>query len=71
MDGKIDASGGERFFNLLDEDAFAVEAGGHDEAGLLHTVAGRANHFDLDFVSLCAQGVCNIVSLPEGELRTT
>ena len=71
VDGEVDAPGGERFFNLLDKDAFSVETGGYLEAGLLHAVAGGADDFNFDCVALSAQGVCNVVCLPEGKLRTT
>ena len=71
VDGEIDASSGEGFFNLLDEDSFTVETFRDDEAGLLHAVAGGANDFDLDGVALCAEGIGNMVGLPEGKLRAT
>ncbi len=51
MDGEVDAAFFEGFFDLLDEDAFAVEVGGWDEAGLLHAVAGGADDFELDVVA--------------------
>ncbi len=71
VDGEVDASSGERFFDLLDEDAFAVKAGRRLESGLLHAVAGGANDLNFDFVAVFAQRVCDVVGLPEGELRTT
>ena len=42
--------------------------GGRDEAGLLHAVAGGADDFDLDVVASVAEGVEDVVGLPEGEL---
>ena len=69
VDGEIDAAGGERFFDFLDEDALAVETRGRDEAGVLHAVAGGADDFDFDGVARGAEEGGDVVGLPEGELR--
>ncbi len=68
VDGEVDAAFFEGFFDLLDEDAFAVEVGRWDEAGLLHAVAGGADDFEFDVVAGVAEGVEDVVGLPEGEL---
>ncbi len=69
VDGEVDATGFEGFFDFLDEDAFAVEVWRGDEAGLLHAVAGGADDLELDVVAGVAEGVEDVVRLPEGELR--
>ena len=77
MDGKVDAAGGEGFFDLLDEDALGVEGravfegGGDDEAGVLHAVAGGADDFDFDGVAGLAEECGDVVGLPEGKLRAS
>jgi hypothetical protein len=68
VDGKIDASFFEGFFDFLNEDALAVEVGGRDETRLLHAVAGGADDFKLDVVAGIAEGVEDVIGLPEGEL---
>ena len=68
MDGQVDASGGEGFFDLLNEDAFAVKPFGHDEAGMLHAVAGGADDFYFDRVAVSAKLGGDVVGLPECEL---
>ena len=69
--GEVDAALGEGLFDLLDEDAFAVDdRGGRDEAGLLHAVAGGADDFDLGGVAGGLEGGEDVVRLPEGELRS-
>ncbi len=68
MDGEVDAALFEGFFDFLNEDAFAVEIGGRDEAGLLHAVAGGADDLEFDGITGVAEGVENVVGLPEGEL---
>jgi hypothetical protein len=68
VDGEVDAALFEGFFDFLDEDAFAVEIGGRDEAGLLHPVAGGADDFELDAIPGGAERFEDVVSLPEGEL---
>ena len=68
MNGEVDAAFFEGLFDLLDEDAFAVEVWGRDEAGLLHAVAGGADDFQLYVVAGIAEGVEDVVRLPEGEL---
>ena len=69
MDREVDASRGEGFFYLLDEDTFAVDAGRRLEAGILHAVAGGADDFDGDGVAMAAQEFGDVVGLPERELR--
>ena len=69
VDGEVDETGGEGFFDLLDEDAFAVEAGWDDEAGLLHAVAGGADDLDFGGVAVGAKFCGDVVGLPECELR--
>ena len=69
MNGEIDASLFEGFLDLFDEDAFAIKIGGRDEARLLHAVAGGANDFKLDVVTGVAEGVQDVIRLPERELR--
>ena len=71
VNGEVDAALFEGFLNLFDEDAFAVEIGGRDEAGLLHAVAGGADDLELDVVAGVAEGVEDVVGLPEGELRAS
>ena len=68
MDGEVDAALFEGFFDFLNEDAFAIEVGGRDEAWLLHAVAGGADDFELDVVAGVAESVEEVVGLPEGEL---
>jgi len=68
VDGEVDAAFFEGFFDFLDEDAFAVEVGRGDEAGLLHAVAGGADDFEFDVIAGVAEGVEDVVGLPEGEL---
>jgi hypothetical protein len=77
--GKVDAAIGERFFNLLDEDALAIgerrERGqaadiraGTARIRLLHPVAGGADDLDLDGVACIAERGGDVVRLPESEL---
>ena len=54
VNGEVDAAVFQGFFDLLDEDALAVEAGGWDKAGLLHPVAGSADDLDLGLVARVA-----------------
>ena len=68
VDGEVDAAFFEGFFDFFDEDAFAVEIRRRDEAGLLHAVAGGADNLELDVIAGVAEGVEDVVSLPEGEL---
>ncbi|GGG85664.1 hypothetical protein GCM10011585_31940 [Edaphobacter dinghuensis] len=68
MDGEIDATFFERFLDLLDKDAFAIEVWGRDKAGLLHAIAGRANDLKLDVITSVAQGIENVIGLPERKL---
>ena len=69
VDGEVDAAGGERFFDLLDEGALAVRARGDDEAGVLHAVASGADDFNFDGVARGAENGGDVVGLPERELR--
>ena len=71
MDGEVDAAFFQGFLDFLNEDALAVEVGGWDEAGLLHAVAGGADDFELDVITGVAEGVEDVVRLPEGELRAS
>src|ERR1700737_2573496 len=71
VDRDVDAAFFKGLFDLLDEDAFAVEVGRRDEAGLLHAVAGGADDFELDVVAGVTEGVEGVVGLPEGELRAS
>ncbi|MCU1252317.1 MAG: hypothetical protein JWQ49_5346 [Edaphobacter sp.] len=68
MDSEVDAALFQGFFDFFDEDTFAIEVGGRDEAGLLHTVASGADDFEFDVIAGVAEGVENVVGLPEGEL---
>ena len=69
VDGEVDTAFFEGFFDLLDEDALAVEVGRRDEAGLLHAVACGADDLKLNVVAGVAEGIQDVVGLPEGELR--
>ncbi len=80
MDREVDAALFEGFFYFLDEDAFAVKVWRRNEAGLLcpseqtrrgpllHAVAGGADDLEFDVVAGVAEGVEDMVGLPEGEL---
>ena len=68
MDGEVDSALFEGFFDFLDEDAFAVEIRRRDETRLLHAVAGGADDFEFDVIAGVAEGVEDVVGLPEGEL---
>ena len=68
MDCQVDAALFQGFFDFLDEDAFAVEIRRRDEAGLLHAVAGGADDFEFDVIAGVAEGVEDVVGLPEGQL---
>ena len=69
MHGEIDASFFECFLNFFDEDTFAVEICGCEEAGLLHAVASGADDLEFDVVAGVAEGIEDVVGLPEGKLR--
>ena len=71
VDGEVDASFFEGFFDFFDEDAFAVEVWRLDEAGLLHAVASGADDLELDVVAGVTERVEDVVGLPEGELRAS
>jgi hypothetical protein len=66
VDGEIDAAFFEGFFDFFDEDAFAVEVRRWDEAGLLHAVAGGTDDLEFNVISGVAEGVEDVVGLPEG-----
>ena len=68
MNGEIDTAFFKGFFDFFDEDAFAVKIGRRNETGLLHAVAGGADDFELDVVAGVAEGVEDVVGLPEGKL---
>ena len=79
VDGEVDAAFGQRLFDLLDEDSLAVRPaaqgcaaivfrGGAVGVGLLQAVAGGVDDLDLDGVAGGAQGVGDMVGLPEREL---
>ena len=65
VDGEIDASGGEGFFNFFREHALGAD---HGEGYVGDFVAGGVNDFDFDFVATVAQERGDVVGLPEGEL---
>ena len=68
MDGEVDAALFEGFFYFFNEDAFAVKVWRRDEARLLHAVAGGADDLELDLITGVAEGVEDVVGLPEGQL---
>jgi len=68
VDGEVDAALFEGFFYFFNEDAFAVEVGRRDEAGLLHAIAGGADDLEFNVIAGVAEGVEDVVGLPEGEL---
>jgi hypothetical protein len=74
MHRQVDAALFEGFLDFFNEDAFTVEIGRRDEAGLLcplHAVAGGADDFDFGVIAGVAEGVEDVVGLPEGELRAS
>ncbi len=71
MNREIYAAFFEGFFDLLDEDSLAFEVGRGDEAGLLHAVASGADDLKLDVIAGVAEGVEDVVGLPEGKLRAS
>jgi hypothetical protein len=71
VDGQVDAAFFECFFNFFDEDTFAVEVWRGHEAWLLHAVAGGADDLEFDVVAGIAEGVEDVVGLPEGQLRAS
>ncbi len=66
VDGEIDASGGEGFFDFLGEHALGADLGEGDVGDF---VAGGVDDFDFDLVSAGAQEGGDVVGLPEGKLR--
>src|ERR1700676_2129171 len=72
MHGKIDAAGGESVFDFFGENSFSKSAFRSDlgQRDVGDFVAGGVNDPDFDFVAVGAQQRCNVVGLPEGELRT-
>src|SRR5579859_221954 len=65
MDGQVNASGGEGFFDLLGEHPLGAYFGEGDVGDL---VSGGMNNFNFDFMAAGAQKGGNVVSLPECEL---
>ena len=71
--GDVDAPGGERVLDLLDEDALGVEGravleGRRGlEGRVLHAVAGGADDLDRDVVAARAELISDVVGLPERE----
>ena len=68
VNGQVDVALFEGFLDFFDEDAFAVEVRGRDEAWLLHAVAGGADDLELGVVAGVAKSVEDVVGLPESEL---
>jgi protein SCO1/2 len=70
MDGQVDATGGERVFDLLDEDARAIrrETLRRGKAGVLHAVADGADDLEFYRVAERAELRGDVVGLPEREL---
>jgi hypothetical protein len=66
VNGQIDTSGGEGFFDLFGKHALGANFGQGDVGDF---VAGGMNNVDFDFVSANAEQRRNVVGLPEGELR--
>ena len=65
VDGEIDASGGEGFFDLFGKHAFGAH---HSQGDVGDFVAGSVDDFNLDFVAAGAQQRRDVVGLPEGKL---
>jgi hypothetical protein len=65
--GEIDAAGGERLLDFFGEHALGADFG---EGNFLKAVAGGFYNFDFDLVALDAQEIRDVISLPQGELRT-
>jgi hypothetical protein len=65
MHSKIDAPGGERFFDFFREHSLGAN---HREGYVGNLVAGGLDDFDLDFVTSRTQNRGNVIGLPEREL---
>ena len=65
MDGEINASCGEGFFNFFGEHALGAD---HRQRDVGDFVAGGVNDLDFDFVATVAQEGGDVVGLPEREL---
>ena len=65
--GDVDATLGQRIFNLLGEHALGADLRQSDVGDL---VAGGLDDLDFDFVSALAQQRRDVVGLPECELRS-
>ena len=65
VDGEIDASSGEGFFNFFGEHALGADLRQRDVGDF---VAGGVDDLDFDFVATVAQEGGDVVGLPEGEL---
>jgi hypothetical protein len=65
--GEIDATVGERLFNLHGEHAFGANLGKGD---FLQAIAGGFYDLNFDSVTLDAQQSGDMIGLPEGELRS-
>ena len=68
VDGEVDASFGEGFFDFLGEHALGADLG---EGDFLKAVAGGFNDFDIDFMALGDEEGLDVMGLPKGQLRTT
>src|ERR1700677_3694632 len=66
MYGEVDASGGERFFDLFRKHALGADFG---ESDVGNFVAGGVDDLDFNFVAACAQKRGDVVRLPKGKLR--
>jgi hypothetical protein len=65
MNGQIDTSICERFFNFFREHPFGAD---HGEGDVGNLVPGGVNDFDFHFVSARAKKCGDVVGLPQGEL---
>ena len=71
MYGEIYSALCESLLDFFNKDAFAVEIWRRDETWLLHAVAGGANDLEFGVVAGVAEGVEDVVRLPEGKLRAS
>ena len=70
MDGEIDSSVIKRLFNLLRKHTLRNRRSYLSESEMLHRVAAGADNFNGNFMAMCAKLICDVVGLPEGELRS-